>query len=122
MSGRRGATWLLLAWLVTGQGTGCHRRDAQDATIEPGRLVRQGWNAVDREDAAAAREAIRRLRAMGQADLAAVLQARLPTLPLPMPQLHPHGSEPALRAPLRQRCPAPEPWAGRNVTRLAPTA
>ena len=77
MSGRRGATWLLLAWLVTGQETGCHRRDAQEATIEPDRLVRQGWDAVDREDAAAAREAIRRLRAMGEADLAAVLQARL---------------------------------------------
>jgi len=77
MSSRRGATVLLLAWLVTGQTAGCHRPGVQEAKIEPGRLVRQGWDAVDREDAEAAREAIRRLRATGQSDLAAVLQARL---------------------------------------------
>lgn len=40
-------------------------------------LLRAGWEAVDREDAAAARRAIRDLRATGDASGALVLQARL---------------------------------------------
>ncbi|MFM7075015.1 MAG: hypothetical protein ACKO3G_02965, partial [Planctomycetaceae bacterium] len=40
-------------------------------------LLRAGWEAVDREDAGAARRAIRDLRAAGDAGAALVLQARL---------------------------------------------
>jgi tetratricopeptide (TPR) repeat protein len=40
-------------------------------------LAREAWESVDREDAAAARAAIRRLRERGATGLAAVVQARL---------------------------------------------
>ncbi|RLS35272.1 MAG: hypothetical protein DWH79_02445 [Planctomycetota bacterium] len=52
---------------------GCHREGA----VDPALLVAQGWEAVDRQDAVAARETVRRLRARGAEDLASVLQARL---------------------------------------------
>ena len=77
MANRIGAGWLLLVVAVAGSGGGCRPRPSGSTAIDPARLVRQGWDAVDREDAAGAREVIRTLRAKGAGSLAAVLQARL---------------------------------------------
>ena len=65
---------VVLAGLVIGQG-GCRRAEAPPRTPEA--LAMEAWQAVDRQDAAAARQVIRQLRQRGATELAAVVQARL---------------------------------------------
>ncbi len=77
MAKRFRGMWLLLPLAVVGLVVGCRSRSPAGAAIDPAGLVRRGWDAVDREDAASAREAIRSLRAAGAESLASLVQARL---------------------------------------------
>jgi len=56
--------------------TGCGR-EPEGPPADAAALLREGWDAVDRDDAAGARRAIRGLRELGRDDRAALLQARL---------------------------------------------
>ncbi len=55
--------------------SGCRPAARPDA--DPAALLRRGWDAVDRDDAAGTRDAIRELRAAGDPVRASLLQARL---------------------------------------------
>jgi len=81
---RRRSGWLVGGLLLmagvavaVAVGWGWKGRRIEAAAPPPMVLAREAWESVDREDAAAARAAIRRLRERGATGLAAVVQARL---------------------------------------------
>ncbi len=81
---RRRSGWLVGGLLLmagaavaVAVGWGWKGRRIEAAAPTPMALATAGWEAVDREDGAAARQAIRSLRERGAAGLAGVVQARL---------------------------------------------
>lgn len=79
---RRRSGWLiggllLMAGAAVAVGWGWKGRRIEAAAPTPMALATAAWEAVDREDGAAARQAIRSLKERGAAGLAGVVQARL---------------------------------------------
>ena len=79
---RRRSGWLiggllLMAGAAVAVGWGWKGRRIEAAAPTPMALATAAWEAVDREDGAAARQAIRSLRERGAVALAGVVQARL---------------------------------------------
>ena len=71
-----GLAVLAVALAAGGWWSGLGRR-AEAGSPANGALATEAWEAIDRQDAAAARKAIRSLRERGAAGLAGVVQARL---------------------------------------------